>query len=230
MNRTNVSDIIAFRQLKRSAGASGAGIDADRLNEGEATKRSKSKKPTSTNSQKSKETLWDEQLQRGGIVSQELLRKSEENEPERKRRRVQDNFQTETGTVDVDKYMLAYIEEELAKRRPATTNQAEPPRTEEQVKQAILDPNDELSQIAAQYRALQQRDRPPPKEEDEGSAGLSAQMLASVPEVDLGIEAKLRNIEQTEVARRKLLAQKQRPTTKAQEEPEVNTRCTFLPS
>lgn len=202
----------------------------DRLNEGESTRHSKSKNSSSTNPPKSKESLWDEQLQRGGIVSQDLLGKAEENEPERKRRRVQDNFQTETGTVDVDKYMLAYIEEELAKRRPTPSNPADQPRrtTEEQVKQAILDPNDELSQIAAQYRALQQRNRPPKKEEDdEGSVGLSAQMLASVPEVDLGIEAKLRNIEQTGIARRKLLAQKQQPTAK--EELEANTRCTFSP-
>lgn len=34
---------------------------------------------------------------------------------------------------------------------------------------------------------------------------LSAQMLSGIPEVDLGIEAKIQNIERTEKAKRKLI-------------------------
>lgn len=218
-----MSDILALRQLKRSAGV---GIDLQRLNEGERKKRKKpSKKPT----EKSKETLWDEQLQRGGLVSASLLSgpSDDEQEAERQRRNVlgQDNFQSETGAVDVDKRMMTYIEEEMAKRRAASA--VDMPKTEQEVKQAILDPNDELSKIAEQYRLLQQRpDASKDKNEEEGSVTLSASMLGSVPEWDLGIEAKIRNIEQTEMAKRKLMDKKHAPAVT--EDESINTRCTFV--
>lgn len=153
------------------------------------------------------------------------------NETERKRRRLlgQDNFQSETGAVDVDKYMMAYIEEELAKRRAASGVAGGTPlppshRTEAEMRQAILDPNDELSKIAEQYHQLQHRpDRDTKqKDEEEGSVTLSASMLGGVPEWDLGIEAKIRNIEQTEMAKRRLRENKKQPVA---EEPATNMRC-----
>ncbi len=39
---------------------------------------------------------------------------------------------------------------------------------------------------------------------------LSAQMLSGIPEVDLGIEAKIQNIERTEKAKRELLEEARR--------------------
>ena len=46
---------------------------------------------------------------------------------------------------------------------------------------------------------------------------LSAQMLSGIPEVDLGIEAKIQNIERTESAKRKLLEDAEKKDDKKEE-------------
>ncbi|KAJ1036304.1 hypothetical protein NDA18_000169 [Ustilago nuda] len=93
-----------------------------------------------------------------------------------------DAFQHETGTVDVDGHMMAYIEQELRQR----TNTSAP---------QPLDSSDSCSASTQQPLA------PPPKQE-ETNALLSTAMLTRIPEVDLGIQAKLDNIADTELAKR----------------------------
>lgn len=69
---------------------------------------------------------------------------------------------------------LAYIEEELAKRRGNTIREGEEV-------EKIHDPVEELYAIADKY-LLQKR------KEDEGSVTNSLGMLTAIPEVDLGME------------------------------------------
>lgn len=116
-----------------------------------------------------------------------------------------DNFQGETGTVDVDKHMMAYIEQQMRARGGATATPAE-------IRAAVANPEDELYAVAEKYKALQRSLAPElTQDEREGDVTLSAAMLTSIPEVDLGIDSRLRNIEQTEQAKRLHDEQKRTP-------------------
>ena len=104
------------------------------------------------------------------------------------------NFQGETGTVDVDAHMMAYIESELASRRAAAApaggagSSSSEATSAEAVARAIggRDAEDELFRIAERYRVLQ--DEAKGKKEKESEQGLSSALLNSVMEVDLGME------------------------------------------
>lgn len=80
---------------------------------------------------------------------------------------------------------MAYIEEELQRRRTAAIAAGTLESTEPILKGedaiASLDPRDELYKIAEKYRIQK-------KPVVEGNVTLSATMLTSIPEVDLGIE------------------------------------------
>jgi hypothetical protein len=73
------------------------------------------------------------------------------------------------------KARLAYIEEELSKRRGNTIREGEEV-------EKIVDPVEELYSIADKY-LLQKR-----KDDEEGSVTNSLGMLTAIPEVDLGME------------------------------------------
>jgi hypothetical protein len=70
---------------------------------------------------------------------------------------------------------MAYIEEELRKRKPTSEN------VEISKEIRSLDPRDELYKVAEKYRIEK-------KQQEEGNVMLSAAMLTAIPEVDLGIE------------------------------------------
>lgn len=70
---------------------------------------------------------------------------------------------------------MAYIEEELRKRKPTSEN------VEISKELRSLDPRDELYKVAEKYRVEK-------KQQEEGNVMLSAAMLTAIPEVDLGIE------------------------------------------
>ncbi|PWN52959.1 hypothetical protein IE53DRAFT_373285 [Violaceomyces palustris] len=194
----SLSDLIALRSLHKKP----VGIDLQRLNKGE--KKKKKKKTSST--PKTAEEKWAEQLAKGGLVSREMEddEDAEEGEAEAtqsKRIVRQNNFQGETGTLDVDKHMMAYIEEEMRKRRGGEDLGSLP--TASQVKASFNNPEDELYQVAEKYRQLQNKNKTDlDKEEEEGNVTLSASMLSSIPEIDLGMDARLKNIEETEKAKR----------------------------
>jgi len=62
------------------------------------------------------------------------------------------NFTQQTNVVDVDKHMMAFIEEELKKRR-GMDGGLDRAREMERIKESKkLDPRDELFTIAEQYR------------------------------------------------------------------------------
>ncbi|XP_045453689.1 telomere length and silencing protein 1 homolog [Melitaea cinxia] len=104
-------------------------------------------------------------------------------------------FSAETNKRDEDEEMMKYIEEQLAKRKEgADDNKRE------------NDDGESLKYLAPEEAALLSL----PEHLRASSAHrseemLSNQMLSGIPEVDLGIDAKIKNIEATEEAKMKLL-------------------------
>ncbi|XP_017063473.1 telomere length and silencing protein 1 homolog [Drosophila eugracilis] len=103
-------------------------------------------------------------------------------------------FSAETNKRDEDEEMMKYIEQELQKRKGGGT---EAPAEDDGDVNKYLTPED-----AALY-ALPDHLRQSSSHRSEEM--LSNQMLNGIPEVDLGISAKIRNIEATEEAKQKLL-------------------------
>ena len=143
-------------------------------------------------------------MKRGGLVPTAAGDEPEsDGDDESKPRRLvrKNNFQAETGTVDVDKHMMAYIEQEMAKRTgnsAASTDAAA-------IDKALSDPHDQLYSLAEKYRQLQRSIKPEQtQEEREGNVAFSSAMLSSIPEVDLGIDSRMNNIQATEEAKRRL--------------------------
>ncbi|PWN89361.1 hypothetical protein FA10DRAFT_267931 [Acaromyces ingoldii] len=257
-NDVSLSDLVALHALRQKP----RGIDLDRLNKGQNAKKKKKKKQedVAAKKQQTEEDRWQEQMQRGGLVTRGMLSEvsgkstkdekgqgsdsddDEDDEDEEERKKAsgprlvkQNNFQGETGTVDVDKHMMAYIEEEMRKRREAaaasnSSTSSSAPTGEAALQTVLSNPEDELYEIAEKYRTLQQsakeaialaKGRAPPTlhhgeegkeqrrekeekeaEEEEGNVTLSSAMLTSVPEVDLGMTHRLKNIQETEKAKR----------------------------
>ncbi|KAL5962461.1 hypothetical protein TSMEX_009806 [Taenia solium] len=104
--------------------------------------------------------------------------------------RLSRTFTAETNKRDEDADMLKYIETELAKRKGITKTEAEVPKT-------VID--NILSEIPEALK---------PKMGQHSEDMLSNQMLCGIPEVDLGVESKMRNIEATEEAKQRLLKER----------------------
>ncbi|ESP00877.1 hypothetical protein LOTGIDRAFT_55706, partial [Lottia gigantea] len=110
-------------------------------------------------------------------------------------------FAAETNRRDEDAEMVRYVEDALAKRKGGKSSQDESensPRPEKR--------EDELYNLP-DYLQIKSTSK---KSEDM----LSNQMLSGIPEIDLGIEAKIKNIEQTEEAKQKLLHERRRKKEK----------------
>ncbi|CAF4839734.1 unnamed protein product [Pieris macdunnoughi] len=108
-------------------------------------------------------------------------------------------FSAETNKRDEDEEMMKYIEEQLSKRKEGHDQ-----------KNMERDENDTLKYLSPEEAALLSlpehlRVSSTHKSEEM----LSNQMLSGIPEVDLGIEAKIKNIEATEEAKMKLLWERQ---------------------
>jgi len=95
------------------------------------------------------------------------------------------NFTKQTNALDVDKHMMAYIEENMKLRRGEVA--------EGDGDDASMDPYAELFEKSKKG-----------KEKEEGSVTNSLAMLTAIPEVDLGMDNRLKNIEDTEKAKRVL--------------------------
>ncbi|KAM6110456.1 LOW QUALITY PROTEIN: splicing factor C9orf78 homolog [Pterocles gutturalis] len=102
------------------------------------------------------------------------------------------SFSAETNRRDEDADMMKYIETELKKRKGIVENE------EQKVK--LKNAEDSLYELPENIRVSSAK-----KTEEM----LSNQMLSGIPEVDLGIERKNKNIISTEEAKAKLLAEQQ---------------------
>ncbi|KAL1456302.1 hypothetical protein WDU94_001044 [Cyamophila willieti] len=105
-------------------------------------------------------------------------------------------FSAETNKRDEDEEMMKYIEEQLSKRK----------KGEEEANKGVLGEEGGTNYCSPEEAALQAvPDHLRQSSTHQSEEMLSNQMLSGIPEVDLGIEAKIRNIEATEEAKLKLL-------------------------
>ncbi|KAJ7740882.1 hepatocellular carcinoma-associated antigen 59-domain-containing protein [Mycena olivaceomarginata] len=161
--RLDLNDLIELRKLRKAR----QGIDAAKLNKGDA--RKKKKRPRE-----------EEEAEQGGLRKGAAIPEDEE---------------------------MAYIEENLKVRGK--------PRDEDE-KKGPADPQEALYQIADRWKVEKQKPTP-----DDGSVTNSMSMLTAIPEVDLGMDTRLKNIEETEKAKRV------RKKVNNDEEHLVASRCAF---
>lgn len=108
-------------------------------------------------------------------------------------------FSVETNKRDEDEEMMKYIEEQLARRKGNKSDNST--EEEEQIKKsAYCSPEEAALQAVPNHLRESSTKR--------SEEMLSNQMLSGIPEVDLGIEAKIKNIEATEEAKLRLLWEK----------------------
>ncbi|KAK8742707.1 hypothetical protein OTU49_001632 [Cherax quadricarinatus] len=112
------------------------------------------------------------------------------------------SFSAETNRRDEDAEMQKYIEENLAKRKGIQSEEnPEEQQRYQTLEEAALHAVPDILRESTSKRSEEM---------------LSNQMLSGIPEVDLGLEAKIRNIEATEEAKQKLLREsmmkKERPS------------------
>ncbi|TFK63542.1 hypothetical protein BDN72DRAFT_310973 [Pluteus cervinus] len=170
-----LADIIQLRKLRKGR----EGIDATKLTVGDAKKKKKQVK----------------EEDKGGLRpgTRDLHEEDDEEDPDAKARRVvrANNFTQQTNTLDVDKHMMAYIEENLQIRSR--------PREDDDEDKAF-DPQEALYDLSQKYNVNPEKQ----KVVQEGSVTNSMTMLTAIPEVDLGMDARLKNIEETEKAKREV--------------------------
>ncbi|XP_068623037.1 splicing factor C9orf78 [Battus philenor] len=135
-------------------------------------------------------------IKSGGIVNMQALKSG-------KVKQVDDAYDTGIGTQfsaetnkrDEDEEMMKYIEEQLAKRKEGKNEDKKESENNDSLKylspeEAALLSLPEHLRVSSMHRSEEM---------------LSNQMLSGIPEVDLGIDAKIKNIEATEEAKMKLL-------------------------
>lgn len=125
----------------------------------------------------------------GGLVPKKVSDKTEA-DGEKDELVLQDTFALETAVMVEDPNMLRYVEQELAKKKGKNMDAAD--RVENEVKQA----EDELYNIPEHLKVKRRN-----------SEESSTQWTTGIAEIQLPIEYKLKNIEETEAAK-KLLQEK----------------------
>lgn len=105
-------------------------------------------------------------------------------------------FSVETNKRDEDEEMMKYIEEQLSKRKGKRASETSTEATESDTSTYCTPEEAALQAVPGHLRESSTK---------RSEEMLSNQMLSGIPEVDLGIEAKIKNIEATEEAKLKLL-------------------------
>jgi len=182
----DITDLLELRKLRKSR----EGIDATRLTKGDAKK--KKKRPREE----------EEEGPEGGLRKGADPDSEEEEDKEAKARRAvrTNNFTQQTNTLDVDKHMMAYIEENMKLRRGT--------KDETSTEEGPADPYAEL------FKVTKPKPTPDKAEKEEGNVTNSLTMLTAIPEVDLGMDTRLKNIEDTEKAKR-IVAEERKERKKA---------------
>ncbi|KAK7062104.1 hepatocellular carcinoma-associated antigen 59-domain-containing protein [Favolaschia claudopus] len=182
----DLNDLIELRKLRKAR----QGIDAAKLSKGDERRKKRSRE--------------EEEEAKGGLKKGATPDADEEDaERDAKARRVvrNNNFTQQTNALDVDKHMMAYIEENLKVRGK--------PRDEDDKNKGPVDPQEALYKIADRWKVEKQKPTP-----DDGSVTNSMTMLTAIPEVDLGMDTRLKNIEETEKAKRVVAEGRQDQHTK----------------
>ncbi|THH12265.1 hypothetical protein EW145_g111 [Phellinidium pouzarii] len=201
-----LDELIEIRKLRRSR----QGIDVTKLNKGEVRRKKKAEADDDG------ATTTPVGLIKGGKRDVE---EEEELNQESKARRVvrQSNFTQQTNALDVDKHMMAYIEENMKTRRGL------PDDDPDEIASKPVDPQEELYRFPDKYKTHNV------KPQEEGSVTNSLSMLTAIPEVDLGMDTRLKNIEETEKAKR-LVADARREKRKTNDEEHLAATRFFKPN
>ncbi|KAJ3353583.1 hypothetical protein HDU83_006661 [Entophlyctis luteolus] len=183
--QVSVSDVLELRKLKRRA----TGVDAAALARGDPVliKQREQEERARRVAAAQAEDPW-KLSSGGGLVDLDVVKGSRSSA-----------FASASNTMDTEKKMIEYIETELEKRRHRgninSDNSSDHPSQGNDNEGGIEDSNNLLDLVS--------------KPLEEGSVSFSAAMLTSIPLVDLGIDAKLKNIEETERAKRELMQKKE---------------------
>ncbi|KZT24564.1 hypothetical protein NEOLEDRAFT_427187 [Neolentinus lepideus HHB14362 ss-1] len=184
-DKVDLEDLIELRKLRRAR----EGIDVTKLNKGEAKRK--------------KKRALEEEEDRGGLragastTSKDPTAEEDEDEDQtlKARKAVRsNNFTQQTNALDADKHMMAYIEENMKLRYGR-------PDDSEDKDEGPADPYAELYRLSERYKVDK-------KAAEEGSVTNSVAMLTAIPEVDLGMDVRLKNIEDTEKMKRMVAEQK----------------------
>ncbi|KAJ9106102.1 hypothetical protein QFC21_001244 [Naganishia friedmannii] len=201
-------EILLLRKYSKQQAQSG--IDVLKLNKGEEKKQKKKKKAEGEPVEEEEEEYGLQEAGKKAAADEEDEADPDDEESKLRKLVRSNNFTQQTNALDVDKHMMAFIETELAKRRGEQVD-------DDGAQKGPIDPQDELYKIAERYRLEQKQ----VQEEDEGNVTTSLGMLTSIPEVDLGMDHRLKNIEETERAKRAMMEAKRttyKPTRQEQEE------------
>ncbi|XP_065916726.1 splicing factor C9orf78 homolog [Dysidea avara] len=130
-------------------------------------------------------------LKTGGLVTLKQLDDATQlhDDADEVMKRLSSTFSAETNKREDEERMLKYIEEEMKKKKKGVT----------EVKEKL---SDYEAKIEAMYKVPEHLEA---RSKSTSEDMLSNQMLSGIPEVDLGLEAKFKNIEATELAKRKIL-------------------------
>lgn len=105
-------------------------------------------------------------------------------------------FSVETNKRDEDEEMMKYIEEQLSKKKGSKRGDDSTEPVEKKTSTYCTPEEAALQAVPSHLRESSTK---------RSEEMLSNQMLSGIPEVDLGIEAKIKNIEATEEAKLRLL-------------------------
>ncbi|KAG7097354.1 hypothetical protein E1B28_004705 [Marasmius oreades] len=158
-----LADLLELRKLRKNR----QGIDVAKLTKGDVKKKRKKEEAEEDEDGKQEDTQQQK--------SRKAVRAS--------------NFTQQTNALNVDKHMMAYIEENLKVRSQ--------PKEDDDVKSKPLDPQEALYQVPERWKVEHKK-----SPAEEGSITNSMAMLTAIPEVDLGMDTRLKNIEDTEKAKR----------------------------
>ena len=186
------STLDEFRALKQARRRqAGKGINILELNHLDEASKGAGKKSDSKASEK----------REGGLTDVRSLLASELD--------LGNTFSLETNRRDEDAELMKYVEEELAKRKQQ--QQAHPsfdPTNSQTVKPSPhqLSSDELMLAVIPEHLIAVAASSEQAKEKTEEM--LSSQMLSGIPEIDLGVEERIRNIEKTDAARTKLLQER----------------------
>ncbi|KAF8607530.1 hypothetical protein BDV93DRAFT_603339 [Ceratobasidium sp. AG-I] len=178
--KLSVEELMELRKLRRQK----QGIDSTKLNAGVIKKKKKLEEEEEPEVDK-----YGLRLANKPAVKEEDEVDPDDSEAVARKLIRSNNFTQQTNKLDVDKHMMKYIEEELEKRRGNSGSNSAPGGSKSS------DPYDELFRISEKYKIEK-------REQEEGSVTNSTAMLTAIPEVDLGMDTRLKNIEETEKAKR----------------------------
>ncbi|KAG8834873.1 hypothetical protein FRC17_006618 [Serendipita sp. 399] len=181
-----LEDIMALRSLRKAK----QGIDASKLALGEPKKRKRGE-----DGEEEEKPQYG--LQRPNLTGDDDDRLEDETAKARRTVR-KNNFTQQTNALDVDKHMMAYIEENLKLLKEKAGDSSGQP----EVAQDPTKSEEEMLKFGDKYKTHG-------VELKEGSVTSSLAMLSAIPEVDLGMDARLRNIQETEKAKRAAAEEKQ---------------------